>query len=300
MNDFIQAEPSFYAMGHGHGYESKYCFSEQMNQPQYHCHDFFEFYLHLQGGEYMGVDEKLFALKPRQLFIFPPFSMHGLISRDHLLHQYERAYMNISSDVLQQLGCKQIDLEAFLIAHVSGGNYTYQLSEEDSALFVSCARSLQDCSEPLDPITRFQHYALMVNFLNHLCQLLNRIQPEESESSSGNIIQNVLAYINQHYTESLSIRSLAAHFNISPSYLAHEFSRFTHRSLYNYILYRRIMLSLQQMMGDASLNAIAFQCGFSDYSNFLRSFTRLMGISPSQYRKRLRAYPIEQPSHQSS
>jgi AraC-like DNA-binding protein len=44
------------------------------------------------------------------------------------------------------------------------------------------------------------------------------------------------------------------------------------------------------MLGSASLNDIAYQCGFNDYSNFLRSFGKIVGMSPSQYRKRLKAY----------
>ena len=74
------------------------------------------------------------------------------------------------------------------------------------------------------------------------------------------------------------------------SWLSHEFARFTNRSVYDYILYRRVMLARQQMLGTASLNEIAYQCGFNDYSNFLRSFTRIVGMSPSRYRKQLRQY----------
>ena len=50
------------------------------------------------------------------------------------------------------------------------------------------------------------------------------------------------------------------------------------------------MLARQQIMGTASLNDIAYQCGFNDYSNFLRSFTKVIGMSPSRYRKQLRQY----------
>ena len=83
---------------------------------------------------------------------------------------------------------------------------------------------------------------------------------------------------------------LARHFGISESWLAHEFVRFTNRSVYNYILYRRVMLSRRLMLGEDSLNTIAYQCGFSDYSGFLRAFTKIAGISPSKYRKNLSQY----------
>ena len=89
---------------------------------------------------------------------------------------------------------------------------------------------------------------------------------------------------------SFAMAYMAKHFNISASWLAHEFVRFTNRSVYNYILYRRVMLSRRLMLGEDSLNTIAYQCGFSDYSGFLRTFTKIAGVSPSQYRKNLSQY----------
>ena len=80
---------------------------------------------------------------------------------------------------------------------------------------------------------------------------------------------------------------LAKQFGISVSYLSHEFVRFTNRSVYDYVLYRRVMLARQMMQDDLSLNTIAYQCGFNDYSNFLRMFNKLVGMSPSAYRKHL-------------
>ena len=123
-----------------------------------------------------------------------------------------------------------------------------------------------------------------------LCQVIRRTVPVQDESGTNSVIQEVLTYINNHYTQQLRISDLAHRFGVSESYLSHEFSRFTNRSIYDYILYRRVTLARRQMLGDDSLNAIAYQCGFNDYSNFLRSFTRIAGISPSKYRKQLLQY----------
>ena len=118
-----------------------------------------------------------------------------------------------------------------------------------------------------------------------------RTDPVEGENAFGSsIIQEILSYINNHYTQPIRIENLARSFGVSVSYLSHEFVRFTNRSVYDYVLYRRVMLARQQMMGTASLNDIAYQCGFNDYSNFLRSFGKVVGMSPSQYRKQLKQY----------
>ena len=130
----------------------------------------------------------------------------------------------------------------------------------------------------------------MMTLVNLICQVIRRTVPVKDESSVNSVIQDVLTYINTHYTQPLRITDLARKFGVSESYLSHEFARFTNRSVYDYILYKRVTLARRMMLGTDSLNTIAYQCGFNDYSNFLRSFTRIAGISPSRYRKQLKQY----------
>ena len=271
----------------GQGYEARYRFNEQMEVTQYHCHDYYELYIHLHGGEYMGVDNKLYLLKPNQVYIFPPFCMHGL-SCTGQMRNYERAFLNLAPEVLENLGCGQLDLNQFLQARAAGGHHTYQLSDPDADRFVNCIRKIESAQlRDGDAVDRFEDYAHMMTLLNLLCQVIRRTVPVKDEGVSNSAIQDVLTYINNHYTQPLRISELARRFGVSESYLSHEFSRFTNRSVYDYVLYRRVTLARQLMLGTDSLNTISYQCGFNDYSNFLRSFSKVVGMSPKQYRKQL-------------
>lgn len=98
----------------------------------------------------------------------------------------------------------------------------------------------------------------------------------------------MLTYINSNYTQPVKIDELSHRFGVSTSYLSHEFTKYTNRSVYDYILYRRVMLAKEMISQDMSLNQIAYQCGFNDYSNFLRMFSKIVGISPSRYRAQIR------------
>ena len=272
------------------GYEAHHNFNETFEVTQFHCHDYFEFYIHIRGGEYMGVENRLYTLSPNQLFVLPPFSMHGL-SCTKEMRNYERAYLNLAPEVLRVLGCGQIDPESLFRQHTAGKVCTYQLSDADAATFVSCIHQIRESqARKNDPYERFGDYALMINLLNVVCRTMRRNDPVEGEVFGSSIIQEILDYINNHYTQPIRMENLAHSFGVSVSYLSHEFTRFTNRSVYDYVLYRRIILARQQMLGDSSLNDIAYQCGFNDYSNFLRSFTKIVGMSPSQYRKNLKNY----------
>ena len=238
----------------------------------------------------MGVENRLFQLKPNQLFVLPPFSMHGL-SCTTQMRNYERAYLNLAPEVLRVLGCGQIDPENLFRQHTSGDVCTYQLSDEDAETFVSCVHRIRDNSARKgDPFERYGDYALMMNLLNVVCRVMRQTDPVEGEIFGNSVIQEILDYINNHYTQPIRMENLARSFGVSVSWLSHEFARFTNRSVYDYVLYRRVILARQQILGTASLNDIAYQCGFNDYSNFLRSFTKIVGMSPSQYRKSLKHY----------
>ena len=113
------------------GYEAHFELSETLESTQFHCHDYYEFYIHLHGGESMGVENRLFPLKPNQVFVLLPFSMHGL-SCTQTMHNYERGYLNLSPEVLRKLSCGQIDLDQFFRSHASGGVCTYQLNDADA------------------------------------------------------------------------------------------------------------------------------------------------------------------------
>ena len=283
----VPNKASLATMEDGLEYEARYCYNEQLDAAEYHCHDHYEFYLHLRGGQHFGVDDSLFLLKPNQMFILPPFSMHGLSCANALKH-YERAYLSLSPEMLKILGFGQIDLDQFFHSYTSQGIYSFQLNDQDATQCVAWLRLLEEEALSNDPLIRFGHFSILMSLLNVVCLGIRQSDAISGNVVSRNVIQKVLAYINSNYTQPLKIDQLAKQFGISVSYLSHEFSKFTNRSVYDYILYRRVMLARQMMQTDASLNAIAYQCGFNDYSNFLRMFNKLVGMSPSMYRKQIK------------
>lgn len=51
--------------------------------------------------------------------------------------------------------------------------------------------------------------------------------------------------------------------------------------------FHQIMLAKQKLFEHLSLSDITLLCGFGDYSNFLRAFKKIAGISPKEYRKQI-------------
>ncbi len=268
------------------GFEAFYALSNKVDSWEFHCHDFYEIYIHVNGGQYFGLDNNMYLLEPNQFFIIPPFCMHGLSSAGELIG-YERAYMNISLETLKILGCGQLDLDRFFRSYTSRGLNRFQFTREEARECLGIMKTLQEMQNAASAMDRFQSYALAQRFISRICSIIDHSQALTSTVVSNSIMQKVLTYINSNYTQPLKIADLAKQFNVSVSYLSHEFVKYTNRSVYDYILYRRVMLARELIGTDISLNSIAYQCGFNDYSNFLRMFHKLVGISPNQYRKQL-------------
>ena len=252
-----------------------------------HCHDFYEIYFHVRGSQYIRLENETHAMKTNEMAIIPPFSMHGVTVTDQT-DSPEYAFLKLSSEKLVTLGCDQIDLNRYFQSFVTHGRVIIRLTQSEADNCLSAIDQLQENYRNNDSVDRYTRYALIHGILSVICNALRRAPVVSFASDPGNMIREVLHYINQHYTESLNISDLARHFNVSDSFLAHRFAEFTNRSVYDYILSRRIMLAREMISSDMKLNTVAFQCGFNDYSNFLRIFTKVVGKTPTEYRRSMK------------
>lgn len=109
---------------------------------------------------------------------------------------------------------------------------------------------------------------------------------KENDSSSSNVKLNaVMSYIDEHFTEKLSLDEISSRFYISKYYLSHAFRKEFKTSIMQYVLTKRICLAKEMLRysGD-SIETVAAKCGISDASYFNKIFKKAEGITASQYR----------------
>ena len=95
----------------------------------------------------------------------------------------------------------------------------------------------------------------------------------------------ILQYLNVHYREDLALNDLSETFDISASHVIHVFKPLFGLSPIQYLIHRRIG-EAQHMLRRTTQRAdeIAAQIGIPNRIYFYRTFKRLTGLSPSQYR----------------
>ncbi|QNK57900.1 AraC family transcriptional regulator [Paenibacillus sp. PAMC21692] len=104
-------------------------------------------------------------------------------------------------------------------------------------------------------------------------------------------VRRVCAYIRGAYASPIRLSDMAGVVNTSEGHLRLLFRNSMNISPYRFLLRVRIEKAEELLLAtEASLADIAGDVGFEDYSHFKATFRRLVGVSPSVYRKTNRMY----------
>lgn len=99
-------------------------------------------------------------------------------------------------------------------------------------------------------------------------------------------LKTMLSYIQNHYTEKITLADIAEAVNICQSECCRFFKKHMKESLFDYLLSFRIEKSLPLLAdGSLSITEIASRSGFSSASYYTKVFRERMGCTPSQYQK---------------
>ncbi len=98
----------------------------------------------------------------------------------------------------------------------------------------------------------------------------------------------VLAYIEHHLAAPMKLAELAELAHLQPTYFSNLFSRVLGQPPMTYLTRRRIERAEALLLSrpEAKLQEVAERVGFQDVFHFSRTFKRVAGVPPSQYRER--------------
>ncbi len=98
-------------------------------------------------------------------------------------------------------------------------------------------------------------------------------------------LKNILSYLRKNYSQPISLTELSQTVGLSPQYLSSFFKSMTGKTPIEYLTEYRIEKAAHKLRStDLSITDIAFSCGFSDLSYFIKVFKNTKGISPGKYR----------------
>ncbi|MBQ8624084.1 MAG: helix-turn-helix domain-containing protein [Oscillospiraceae bacterium] len=251
----------------------------------YHRHDAYEIFLFLSGNRKMCIENSCVQCRPGDMFIISPDQLHaGLCDEDC---EYDRIVINIKKQFLDELSRKGADLnECFKFESINQIKYI-NLGMRDIETVIEIYERFQQSRT----LSCFGQSLLTETYITQLLIFINQWflskQGEKPENLMPSLVSNVITYIHKHLTEDITLEGLEQAFFFSGRYISKCFKQHTGITVRSYILDQRITLAKKLLNKGCNVSEACYQSGFSDYANFIRSFTNYVGVSPGKYAKQV-------------
>ena len=98
-------------------------------------------------------------------------------------------------------------------------------------------------------------------------------------------MKTVLKLISENYNQQITLEDMAEKAGMSPKYFCRVFKETTHRTPIEYLNAYRVDQACSLLRSsDESLINISLNCGFNDFSYFIKIFKKYKGMTPHKYR----------------
>lgn len=261
--------------------------SRTASNPDFHIHNNYEIYIFLQGHVHYFVEQNRYQLKRGDILIFNSQEIHTVVNLKNEV--YERITIHFDPKWIQNLSTSQTDLLACFQNHPKGIGNLSHMTDDELSFWLPIIEQLISYSK--DP-----GYGSDLLTQSHLIQLLvyiNQLYQNSMENSSDSIpvkVQPVLKYIDRHIGETLTLDGIAKALSMDKFYLSHLFKKETGSTIFQYIVVKRVTLAKSLLSRGYSVTEACEIAGFNDYSNFIRTFKKVTGSPPGQYKKHSKSF----------
>lgn len=135
----------------------------------------------------------------------------------------------------------------------------------------------------------------LVSEYGSFSEMLKRLQKEIQEAGemqegsmtfSNTAFMKLMRYIGENYRSEISLTSAGDALHMSPNYVSQLFKKETGTTFVHYITQLRVEEAMKLLTTTKrAVTEIAAEAGFHDYFYFLKTFKKITGKTPSQYRE---------------
>jgi AraC-like DNA-binding protein len=254
-------------------------YSEQTLGYRSHYHDGHELVYIISGEVEVRVSGKEFRASAGSLLVFSRFEEHSV---SVISSEYRRYTLLISSEISR--GSDNYALSSILVNRSQGFEHVVDCGgsgERVSSVFAEIYDEFS-CRRPM-----FSRVADA--YLITLLAEIYRIAPQRflvGENKNSEMVRRIQNRFERDCSADVTIAGLAAEFHVSPSQLSHVFKSITGYSLIDYLISCRLSAAKNLLAeSEKSIKEIVDACGFSDESNFSRTFKSKTGMTPSEFRR---------------
>ncbi|SDJ12947.1 AraC family transcriptional regulator [Salimicrobium halophilum] len=249
-----------------------------------HTHDVMEVFFFLGGSCEFFCEGKTYTLRPGDIVLIPPYAVHQAKVEDS--STYERMILNISPRLLEDFTESDAELKKNIDYRHSQRAYVTRNEESFHEVIQLLKQLIDHIKQGEGHHTFTLHYLLFQSmqmiFAPSTVKLPDMVEKDERLTS-------ILTYIEDHLTDrDLNLASISQAFHLNKHYFSHYFKEAMNLPVYRYILLKRLSNAIALMKkGNLTLEQVAIQSGFSDYSSFYRVFKNVYARSPKKMQMEL-------------
>ncbi len=268
------------------GYEVYEKQGAPMGAITFHYHNFYEIIYVLEGEYSSLIENQTYHLKKGDFLLINQNVMHKYEFVEHRHDSSKRIILWITKEMLDQLGAGQMDLTACFTEGQSCA-YHFPVYYEEMLrgylLRLAMADTMEDVAGAKQLMDR-GHLTLLFGYLNSLCKCKEYIFSHE-ELVTHPLVEKVTAYCEAHISEKITVEDLAEYVHMSKYHFLRKFKEITGVTVHAFVTNKRLIKACEGIREGISIQQVYQDCGFADYSSFLRNFKTAFGVSPGKYKE---------------
>jgi AraC-like DNA-binding protein len=249
-----------------------------------HRHNFHEIIFVLRGHGRHTIDGQAADLTPYSVSLIAKGQVHRVAAADELAIYLVR----FTDDFLPaDLVSPTWDYHAMLFNHV-GLNQTLQLEAADAEDVIRCMDLIE---HEYALALSFQRYTALRHLLAVLVIRLGRVVdaalcPSRSGRDALAVYQMFVPLLEQHFADRHDVQYYANALQLAPVRLSRQLQSILGKST-KQIIDERIVLEAKRLLQytSQSVGEIAYALGYSDQFHLSKTFKRLVGVSPQEFRE---------------
>lgn len=257
-----------------------------------HWHKEHEFILLEYGSIQMNANGYSYDISEGDILFFASGDVHGASpsGKNHrLVIQFDDSLLQsayLSEQELTQIRPKLSELSR------SSHDWPKSVKQDIKSVMLEISAAYEEyCSDP-SPIAKINlqtlAFRLVTLFVNNVPVNREEAQRASGIASKGVLkeLKSVLHYINNHYSENITLARAASILSFSPNYFVRFFKKYMGMPFHAYLNRYRINIAVSELMNsEHRISEIAESVGFKDVKTFNRLFKQTTGQSPREFRK---------------